>query len=291
MPYGHLRQLLINLLRARVTPAGWSWFEKALQATRAPLEKERLLGFYAAASRNLGKQALHLDEREKTGLKAMDPMLSLDQWGADELGRAILLMSVVITAPGEDDSFVLECYLQADSREQQGWLRALSLMSGCERFVETAVDACRTNILPLFEAIACENPYPCRYFPELNFNQMVLKCLFNDIAISRIVGLDSRFNEELSRMADDYVSEREAAGREVPVDIWLVLAPRIHRERLARVHQYLHHENPAHRYWAALALGYTHDAASRSELERQRKLENEAKILGILDQSLARMDR
>src|SRR5688572_13623038 len=169
MPYGHLRQFLMNLLRSRVSPAGWSWFEKALQATRAPFERDRLLGFYAAASRNLGKQALHLDEREKIGLKSIDPMLTLDHWGADELGRAILLMSVLKTTPGQDDSFVLDCYEQADSREQQGWLRALSLMSGCERLVETAVDACRTNILPLFEAIACENPYPARYFPELNF--------------------------------------------------------------------------------------------------------------------------
>jgi hypothetical protein len=86
-------------------------------------------------------------------------------------------------------------------------------------FLDTAIDACRTNIIPLFEAIACENPYPAKYFPELNFNQMVLKCLFNRIAVSRIVGLESRLNEQLSRMADNYARELNAAGREVSEDI------------------------------------------------------------------------
>ena len=36
----------------------------------------------------------------------------------------------------------------------------VALLPGPEQFLPIAVDACRTNILPLFEAIACENPYP-----------------------------------------------------------------------------------------------------------------------------------
>ena len=96
-------------------------------------------------------------------------------------------------------------------------------MPHCEVFLHTAIDSCRTNIIPLFEAIACENTYPSNHFPELNFNQMVLKCLFNRIALSRIIGLESRFNRELSRMADHYARELHAAGRAVPPDIGLVI--------------------------------------------------------------------
>ena len=54
-----------------------------------------------------------------------------------------------------------------------------ALLPDPERFCASSIDACRTNILPLFEAVACENPYPARYFPERNFNQMVLKAMFN----------------------------------------------------------------------------------------------------------------
>ena len=88
-----------------------------------------------------------------------------------------------------------------------------------ERFLGIAVDACRSHIQPLFEAIACENPYPARHFPELNFNQMVLKVLFTGVALERVLAFENRVTTELGRMAADYASERRAAGRSVPQDI------------------------------------------------------------------------
>jgi len=48
---------------------------------------------------------------------------------------------------------------------------------------------------------------------------MVLKALFNDVALARIVGLKGRLNPEMARMASDYAAERRAAGRSVPADI------------------------------------------------------------------------
>ena len=113
----------------------------------------------------------------------------------------------------------IACYERGDSREQQSWLKSTAILPLPDRFLRTVIDACRTNILPLFEAVACENPYPARYFPERNFNQLVLKALFNGVALSRIVGLPSRLNAELTRMAGDYADERRAAGRAVPADI------------------------------------------------------------------------
>lgn len=284
-----MKQFLIEILRARVSEEGWMWFEKALQSASAPVQANKLMGSYTAASRKLGKHALLLNDLEKKDLHSLNPELPLDHWGIDEAARALLLLSLSHLSPDEYVELVLQCYEYGDSREQQSWLRALSLLPHCEQFLETAMDACRTNIIPLFESIACENPYPSHYFPELNFNHMVLKSLFNGVAVTRIMGLESRFNQELSRMADDYVSEREAAGREVPPDIWLALAPRIPQERLARVHSYLRHESPNHRYWAAVGLGHTYDAASRSELEKQRKIEAEQNVIGAMDASLAKM--
>jgi hypothetical protein len=48
---------------------------------------------------------------------------------------------------------------------------------------------------------------------------MVLKTLFLGVALERILGLDRRKTAELARMAEDYASERKAAGRSVPADI------------------------------------------------------------------------
>jgi hypothetical protein len=76
----------------------------------------------------------------------------------------------------------------------------------------------------VFRAIACDNPYPAAHFPEASFNQMVLKAVFVGAPVSRIVGLSRRATPELRRMAEDYASERRAAGRAVPEDVTLVLS-------------------------------------------------------------------
>jgi hypothetical protein len=102
-------------------------------------------------------------------------------------------------------------------------MRGVALLPGAAKYLPVVVDACRTNILPLFEAIACDNPYPASHFPERNFNQMVLKALFNNVALVRILGLADRANPELARMASDYAAERRAAGRSVPGDIGLAM--------------------------------------------------------------------
>lgn len=62
-------------------------------------------------------------------------------------------------------------------------------------------------------------PHPSRHFPDLNFNQMVLKAVFTGVPVSRIVGLAARASSDLARMAEAYASERRAAGRPVPSDV------------------------------------------------------------------------
>ena len=281
--------ILTRILRARASSRGWHWFQAACRSTEIPVDLNRLLGNYAGASLRLGKRALNLEPEETRRWSSLRPDLPIDHWGLDELGRAILLLKIAHLPPENYFDTVSECYRQGDSREQQSWLRGLNLLPDRGRFLDAAVDACRTNIVPLLEAIACENPYPAAHFPELNFNQMVLKSLFNAIRMERILGLESRFNPELSRMADDYASEREAAGRDVPPDIWWVVAPRIIPQRIGRIYPYLQQGNSRHRYWAARALGHARDESSRLELEGRRTIETDDRVLAAIDASLTKM--
>ncbi|MFD1152584.1 EboA domain-containing protein, partial [Saccharothrix hoggarensis] len=46
----------------------------------------------------------------------------------------------------------------------------------------------------------------------------VLKCLFLDIPLAAVAGLDRRVDAELVRMVRAYADERRAAGRAVPED-------------------------------------------------------------------------
>lgn len=283
-----MKALLADVLRARAPAQAWEWAEKGLQAARAPVDRNVLLGYYAGASRRLSKVSLALNPTEEARLTQHPDAGPLSHWGMDEAYRALLLLSLDHLPPEEYAELVLAAYRQGDSREQESWLRGLALLPRAERFLATAVDACRTNILLLFQAIACENPYPARHFPELNFNQMVLKALFNGVALARILGLEGRLNPELSRMADDYAAEREAAGRAVPADLWLVQAPHATPHMLERTARYLNHQDATHRYWAAVGLGHARDPAAQRLLAGRRKAEKDAKVRAALEAALKR---
>src|SRR6185295_16039641 len=125
-----------------------------------------VLRSYRDAARRVGKRALGLTPEEKNRLASINPLLVLDPWGADEAARAEILLVASHLPAAYFAKLVQDCYQFGDSREQQSWLRSLCLLPQPERFLPTAIDSCRTNILPLFESIAAENPYPSLYFPE-----------------------------------------------------------------------------------------------------------------------------
>jgi hypothetical protein len=217
-----IRELLQRALQMAVSDSQAAWFEQALPLA-AHGTTAQLLQVYTQASRHLGRAPLPaIDDGHAPALNAVPR----SQWGLEDAARLTFLLARH-EAARDDEHFFADasaCFEQGDSGEQQSWLRGIALLPGAERFRPIAIDACRTNILPVFQAIACENPYPARHFPERNFNQMVLKALFNGIALARIVGLTDRANAELARMATDYAAERTAAGRSVPPDISLATA-------------------------------------------------------------------
>ena len=211
---------LQSVVRARTSEAAAEWIEHAAAIDAV----DAFCNAYTAVPKHAGRAPLALTESERADLVAWAPDLRCDRWTVDDAARAFLLLSAAQRLePGAFVSLAIECYERGDAREQQSWLRAISLLPQADRFTAVTVDACRTNIVPLFEAIACENPYPARHFPERQFNQLVLKALFNSIALARIVGLSTRVNADLSRMARDYAAERTAAARPVPPDIALAI--------------------------------------------------------------------
>ena len=119
---------------------------------------------------------------------------------------------------GEQPAYLLQLFEAGEIGEQVSILRTLPLLPGPERFVETGLQACRTNARVVFEAVVCENPFVAEHFPALSFNQAVLKAIFMEVSARRIEGLEARITPELKRMAADYASERRAAGRSVPAD-------------------------------------------------------------------------
>ena len=217
-----LGSVLIEVIRRRCPDKAQNWLNQTLTQLHAPLDRNLFGAAYAGVRRRLGGEPVIIDPEEQAALQGTE-LLSLNGHALDEFCRIVLLFRASECLPPEDYApFISELYLRGDNSERQALLRGLTYLPEPERFVATAVEACRTNAQVIFEAIACDNPYPLRYFPELNYNHMVLKALFIGSPLARVVGLEERITPELVRMAEDYAAERRAAGRPVPEDIELI---------------------------------------------------------------------
>jgi hypothetical protein len=210
------------LLRRQCAGPGLEWLDRTLAALAPPLDRGAFAAAFAACGRRLGAAPVVVSEPERITLAgARQPRLAGRPLA--DAGRLVLLLrALACLEPAEHATFVDGVYRRGDTRERQALLATLAALPEPVRFVATAVEACRTNVLPEFEAIACDNPYPADHFSDLQFNQMVLKALFVGVSLARVEGLERRAGPELARMVDDFARERRAAGRPVPPDVTLV---------------------------------------------------------------------
>lgn len=189
-------ETLLRQLEAEAPEAAFQWLNTTLRADT--LDDAAFFGAYAAAGRRLGPLA--------------------------ELARTSLLIRVCALRSREQHvALVREVFRKGDNLERIALLRSLSVLPEPARFLETAIEACRTHVQDVFEAIACDNPFPAAHFPALNFQQLVMKALFTGAPLSQVQGWQGRVTPDLQRMAADFAAERSAAGRVVPADVALIL--------------------------------------------------------------------
>jgi hypothetical protein len=196
-----------------------------LDTQSATASRSELSKAYSQAVRTLGSDRMEFAQQEIDSEHAAR-FLAFQERPLHEFGRAALLLFALELLPADEHvEFVDNLFMYGNSREQEALLRALSILPDQGRFLLTAVEACRANVQTVFEAIACENSYPGCYFPESNFNQMVLKAIYTGVSLRRVVGLPDRITPTLKGMASDHIKERTAAGRPVHEDIALIMNP------------------------------------------------------------------
>lgn len=192
------------------------------------LPKEFSLSQFPAMFASLGWRLRHLacklSDEESATLREFG-LVALEELSVADIARIHLLrLALNRLATGEQAGFVDALFRTGDNKEREVLLRGLMLLPLPEQFLATAIDACRAAVQTTFEAIACENAYPEKYFYPEAFRAMVLKALHLGVPLHRIHGLEKRKDQELSRMATDYASELNAAGRAVPADIANILS-------------------------------------------------------------------
>lgn len=152
-------------------------------------------------------------------------------WTMDQLARVLLLLSLPTEPEAAYVKAIQTLFDTGELHEFVALYSALPLFAYPERWLFQATEAVRSNMGPVFDAIAFDNTYPADYFPEAAWNQLVLKCIFNDKPISRITGLAKRANQTLANDLSNFAHERWAAGRTVPPEVWQLI-PRFMNETL-----------------------------------------------------------
>lgn len=150
----------------------------------------------------------------------LESYLRIQKANIQQISRIYLLISVLNADMKFFTPKVANIIQVADTGELETFLKFLILLPNPEAYKTQAVDALRTNVSTVFNAIALNNPYPALYFNEQQWNQMYLKTAFMQGDLSAILDIDKRANKELARIISDYAHERWAASRDIDPHFW-----------------------------------------------------------------------
>jgi len=145
----------------------------------------------------------------------------------------------------------------ADTGELETFLKYLVFLPNPEAYKQTAVEALRTNIATIFDAISLNNPYPAEYFNDQQWNQMFLKAAFMERDLSQIASIDERANEDLARIISDYAHERWAAGRKIDPLFWRPVSKFLNEQLLGDMKTLLNSDDVIENLAGALCCYYS----------------------------------
>jgi len=206
-------------------------------------------------------------------LHTADGPVATAAWDLGTAARVALAFAAVqrIAGTGDAPALVQNLYRSGDENEKVAVVCALSAFGLGEALKPIALDAGRTNSVVLFSALAINNPFATAHYTEHEFNQLVLKAVFVEVPVEHVFGLEGRANAALSRMCEDYVDERMAAGRGFPPGLWLALAPYASERALGLMLEAVVDGDAEHRELAteAIARRASADAAVRSLVQNR----------------------
>jgi hypothetical protein len=192
------------------------WLDDEIERQRTGIDERRLAIALGMVGRKVGRMDLAPPPEEVAAAEELCPHWQPQLWGTDEAARVALVLA---TYRNDDNAFaarVDRLCATGELTEQVAYLKGFAIFPAARALHDRAREAVRSSIAPVFEAIACGNPYPRDHFDESAWNQMVVKCVFSGVPIAAVVGLRERRNPELIAMLGDLVSERTAAGRPTP---------------------------------------------------------------------------
>ncbi len=266
--------LLRAWLNERVEPAAFEWLDGRIAVVRGGDVRQLYLVF-GMVPRRTGKADLALSKVEQLKAEDVRPGWDVSTWSVDHAARTLLVLSFPSADAMKYSKTLDRLFDAGEVSELVALYQSLPLLPHQETHVLRAAEGLRTNIKPVFAAIAHRNPYPAERFTDAQWNQMVLKCLFVDLPLWPIVGLDERANVPLMRMLCDYAHERWAAGRTVSPELWRCVGPVADDAAIEDLAKVLRDGSDAERQGAALALAMNNNLRAKELLDGDQELSRE----------------
>ena len=266
-----------DLLRAWIarhaSDDGLAWLTKQAQQIQDGAPTRTFFLAFSGVPRYLGKADLDLSADDLRAAAAARTGWTPAAWSVDQAGRALLLLALPTDDRERYEQTVRRVFQMADVGEAVALYQSLPLLPLPDVHHWQAVEGLRTNIKPVFEAIALHNPFPVEHFDEDAWNQMVLKAVFIGTDLHAIQGLGRRANAKLARMLADYAHERWAAGRAVTPALWRPVGPHAEGALVDDLARVLRSGTEPERRAAALALAASPDPRAAEVLAEAPELQ------------------
>ncbi|TAH24310.1 MAG: hypothetical protein EAZ07_09820 [Cytophagales bacterium] len=276
---------LFEKLLSTCTPKAKDWLVKKTETLNQDFHKNSFFLAYSASFRFLGKDEVIFSNEELETANNLCSFWNPQGMKQFEIARLILFLRYPITDKIDYFETINKLFGIADMGELAGLYRSLILYPFPEDFQFIVADGLRSNIKVVFESIALNNYYPSLYLNEGQWNQMILKSIFNGSPLNKIIQLDQRANPTLSRQLSDYANERWAAGRTVNPELWRVAAAYTDNQLLEQYKRLFSSVNEFERKAAALACATSksEDAIALFNINLEYKKEIETQKLNWLD--------
>lgn len=210
------KDYLSDILKLNLSEPEFHWLTSAVaQISKAKSRKDLYITYSLCTSK--------IEDRPITDFGSQDfewkDYLEIQKASTLEISR-IFILSSVLEAGDEFLKPVQQLIQVADKTELETFLKYLVLLPEPKSFKFAAVEALRTNIATVFNAISQYNPYPSEYFTSAEWNQMYLKAAFMQQDLKKIPEIEKMANKDLTRIISDYAHERWAASRDVDPMFW-----------------------------------------------------------------------
>lgn len=210
--------------------------------------------------------------------------LDLDAWRTCDAGATVLLA-------GAPDAQLADLFARGDPEERTMLLRHVATQPPGPLVATLCGEAQRTNVTAVFEAAVCDSDVVARaraagVLSQAELQRVVLKLAFNDLPVGRCFGLEAWASPELTRMLQDFATEREAAGRAVWPDTNRLIARAPAAGTVARLLGGLEHGDDRLREAAADGLLLLNRPELRPFAAERQPRERNPRIQALLDRLL-----